>query len=359
VGREPKVLAHRIHASDPDAPLRLSRNMLRQILEEGQSFLTAEGWTPTESMVRIGVRAAMGVPLFDNDRIIGAIYVDSLSTGVTFTAEDLSLLTLLGNMVAVKITNSRLEEEERKLEILRRELAVAARIQTNLLPRSIPEVPGYEIFCHLAPCEQVGGDLYDVRRVVDGSVWLSLGDVTGHGIGAAILMSSVMAGLQLLEDQSHDPVNLVGRLEDHLGHHFELGQYVTLFAGILNPATGRLLYVNAGHNPPILLAPGEKRRMLESTGTPVAILPGAQARSLGECFLTPRSTLLVFSDGVCETAAGKVQYDEGPMQAFLDRLGGGDRDAATVGRELLDDVDRFRGNFPMEDDVTLLVLRRR
>lgn len=356
----PNVIAAKINHSRPDEPIKLSRTMLSQILQERKSLLTTdilsdEKWDPTKSMVDMGVHAAMGVPLFDNDRVLGAVYMDSRMPGVTFTEEDMRLLTLVANMVAVKINTSRLEAEERKLSELRQELEVAARIQRKLLPQVLPEVEGYDVFAHLAPCEDVGGDLFDVRRLPNGHVWLTLGDVTGHGIGAAMLMSHVMAGLQFLEEQCHDPVNLAERLEDHLGSHVELGQYVTLFAGLLNPKTGRLLYVNAGHPAAILLQNGG-RQELESTGMAVSILPGIQERRFGECMLEPQSTLLVFSDGIPETERAGVLYSEDRMDHFIDALAG--QKAEDAARKLLEDVDAFRGDAPVEDDLTLMVIRR-
>lgn len=357
---QPKVLASRVNQSAADEPLRLSKTMLREIMENGRSFLTTDAandaqWDTKGSIVSLGVYAAMGAPLFDNDRILGAMYVDSRTSGLNYSAEDLQLLTLLANMVAVKITNSRLEDEERALEAIRREMALAARIQTNLLPTSIPEVEGFQIFAHQDPCEDIGGDLYDVHRLSDGRLWLVLGDVTGHGVGAALLMANCMAGLQILEDQVTDPVTLVDYLERHLERNVEIGQYVTLFAGLLDPATGKLEYVNAGHPPPVILGPGDDVH-LPSCGLPVAILPGSQERILRDCVLEPGQSLLVFSDGVSEFAQDGVQYDEGPMQEFL--AANRDHDAATMGRKLLDDVDTFGGGVPAADDLTLLVVKR-
>ena len=358
---EHAVLAARVHDTAPDEPLRISRNMLRGIVQDGKSFLTSdaatdEQWDTKGSIVRLGVHAAMGAPLFDNDRVLGALYVDSRMAGLMYQAEDLQLLTLLANMVSVKITNSRLEEEERALDQLRKELEMAARIQRNLLPTQIPHMEEYQVFAHQTPCEDIGGDLYDVRALKDGRLWLVLGDVTGHGIGAALLMCNVMAGLQILEDQCEDPVCLVTKLEEYLGQHVELGQFVTLWAGILDPATGHIEYVNGGHNPPLIITPGGDTQMLPTTGLPVAILPGTQERGANECVLEKGSTLLVFSDGVSEFTQDQTQYDEGRMQEFLDKMV--DKDAETLGEGLLRDVEEFGGGQPAADDLTLLIVKR-
>jgi phosphoserine phosphatase RsbU/P len=357
---EPRVIASRIGDFAPEEPLCLSRTMLADILEAGKSFLTADAsadaqWGKKDSIVTLGVRAAMGAPLFDNDRILGAIYVDSRTAGLSYEADDLRLLTLLGNMVAVKITHSRLEVEEQALEELRRELTLAARIQTNLLPKNIPSVPGYEIFAYQAACTDVGGDLYDVRSAGDGRMWILLGDVSGHGVAAALLMSNVMAGVQILTETATDPLDLVTRLEAYVSQHIELGRFLTLFVGLLDPDSGTLRYVNAGQNPPILVSK-QSRTALENSGLPVAILPGVHARIPLECRLAEGDILLMASDGVTEFNHKGAQYDEGRYQQFLE--GVGSQSAEATGRSLLRDLEAWSQGAPAADDVTLLVVKR-
>jgi phosphoserine phosphatase RsbU/P len=357
---EPQVIASKIGDSAPEEPLRLSRTMLSDILDGGKSFLTADAsadtqWENRGSIVSLGVHAAMGAPLFDNDRILGAIYVDCRTPGLNYEAEDLRLLTLLANMVAVKITHSRLEAEEQALEELRRELGLAARIQTNLLPKEIPAVPGYEIFAYQAACADVGGDLYDVRPAVNGQIWLLVGDVSGHGVAAALLMANVMAGIQILAETAADPLDLVTRLEAYVSQHIELGRFLTLFVGLLDPASGALRYVNAGQNPPLLLSM-LGRTPLENSGLPVAIIPGVHPRKPLECHLAPGDLLLVASDGVTEFNHDNVQYDEGRFQQFLEGIGS--KGAEETGHALLRDLESWSEGTPAADDVTLLVLKR-
>jgi len=357
---EPEIVASRIGDSAPEEPLRLSRSMLASILDEGKSFLTADAaedaqWENKGSIVSLGLHAAMGAPLFDNDRILGAIYVDSRTAGLSYEADDLRLLTLLGNMVAVKITNSRLEAEEKTLEELRRELSLAARIQTNLLPKDIRAVPGYDIFAYQAACADVGGDLYDVRPAQNGQVWIILGDVSGHGVAAALLMSNVMAGIQILTETSADPLDLVTKLEAYVSQHIELGRFLTLFVGLLDPSSGALRYVNAGQNPPLLLS-RLGRTPLENSGLPVAILPGVHARKPLECHLAQGDLLLVASDGITEFNHQGLQYDEGRFQQFLDGIG--TKGAEETGRSLLRDLESWSEGAAADDDVTLLVIKR-
>ncbi len=355
-----EILASRLMGSAADEPLRLSRHMLSEIIEKKQSILTKDAsldqkFSAHESIIQAGVIAAMGAPLFDNEKVLGAVYVDSKIPGVEYSEDNLMLLTLLANMIAVKITNSRLEVAEREAERYKEEIAMAERIQRNLLPQDTFQPDGYHIFTHMTPCTEVGGDLFDVRQRTDGRVWISLGDVTGHGMGAALLMSNVMAGLQILEDALDEPLELVQRLENHLLQHVEVGQFVTMFVGILDPATGQLVYCNAGHNPPLILK-GKQRTELPAGGMAVAMLPG-QSRTPSEIVLQPGETLLVFSDGIPETHDNeKLQYDEVRMEDCLDELGS--LPGPEIGKYLLKDVDGFRKNAEVEDDLTLVVVHR-
>jgi sigma-B regulation protein RsbU (phosphoserine phosphatase) len=355
------ILASRLMGSAADEPLKMSRTLMKEIMTDGQSILVKDAsldhrFAAHESIIQAGVMAAMGAPLFDNDRILGAVYIDSKIPGIEYSADNLKLLTLLANMIAVKITNSRLEESENALKELQRELAVAERIQRSLLPQEVPTPDGYGIFCHQTPCDEVGGDLYDVRLLPDGRLWIALGDVTGHGIGAALLMSNVMAGLQILEDTDIDPLELVTRLETHLLQHVQPGQFVTLFVGILEPVSGRLYYVNAGQNPPLILSK-DGMRELPPTGMAVAMLPGT-VRKTAHAEIRAGETFLIFSDGIPETRCGETQFDEIRFAEFLEEARTGTLDAHSIGKNLLEEVTTFRKDSPIEDDLTLIVLQR-
>ena len=358
---DPEVLASRATGSDPDAPIKMSRKMLSEVLESRRSFLTKdasadERFNMQQSIISAGIHSALAAPLFDNDNILGVVYMDSRNPLVTYASDDLQLVTLLANMMAVKITNSRLEQAEEERARIVHELELATKIQKNLLPSSLPAVPGYEIFGFQAPCHEVGGDLYDMRLGQGSLVWLALGDVTGKGIGAAMLMASAMAGLQILEEDIVEPLLLVNRLHGHVRRHVEVGQFITLFTGTLEPSTGEIHYVNAGQNPPMVLRPDGTYRELDSTGVPVALLDEWEWDDR-KTRLEPGETLLIFSDGVTETIdTTGTQYDEGRFDEFLKDKG--TLSPEDLGHQLLEDIRTFRGAAPIADDLTLLIIRR-
>jgi len=268
---QPVQVAARTQGGRASQPLALSSSIMQMVLDERTSVLTADAaadprFAGQQSIVMQAVRSAMAVPLFDNERVLGLIYADSSDLTVAFHEEQLELLTILANMAAVKITNARLLEAAQARARLDQELATATQIQRDLLPVT-PRVPGYTIHAFLESCYEVGGDLYDFRVGGDGVVLLMVGDVTGKGMGAALLMSSFLATARVLYESYTDPAEFAARLGAIMNRSTDSKRFVTGFVGRLDPTTHALTYVNAGHPPPLLIRDG-KLRELESTGIP-------------------------------------------------------------------------------------------
>ena len=140
----------------------------------------------------------MAVPLFDNERVLGVLYADSVDPTVGFGREQLEVLTLLANMAAVKITNVRLLEAEQASRQLAQQLETAVTIQRNLLPKRPPVLAGWQFDAYLESCYAVGGDLFDFHRLPDGRLLFLIGDVSGKGLGAALVMSSFLSAARVL-----------------------------------------------------------------------------------------------------------------------------------------------------------------
>src|SRR5262249_21293706 len=159
---------------------------------------------------------------------------------VQYGQEQLEILTLLANMAAVKITNARLLEAEQSRLRMTQELATATRIQRALLPEAPESLPGWECVARLVTCFEVGGDLFDFHLRPDGRLVFLVGDVSGKGMGAALLMSSVLSSARVLYDTCASPDELIRRLNAVMNRSTEDGHFVTMFAGDLELATGRL-----------------------------------------------------------------------------------------------------------------------
>jgi len=343
----------------PGQPLALSRSIVGRVLEECTSVLTADAlrdprFSAQDSVVRQAVHSAMAVPLFDNRRVLGLLYVDSQDPAVSFTTPQLEVLTLLANMAAVKISNARLLEDEQARLRLAHELATAAQIQRRMLAPA-PCLEGWQIEACLETCHEVGGDLYDCRLARDDRLVFQVGDVAGKGMGAALLMSSFLASSRVLYDACGDPATLACRLGATVCDHGDPGRFVTGFVGCLDLRTGILHYVNAGHPAALLLHRGELR-LLESNGVPFGVLPGYEYRA--QTVEIPRGgTLAVFSDGIPEAQRGTEMFEEARLQRAL--LAAVDApDLAEVRRGVLARLDEFLGDTRRSDDVTLLLIRR-
>ncbi len=251
-------------------------------------------------------------------------------------------------------------ERGRQLEIEREriegELALARRIQARLLPAGPPAVPGVELAGTTEPAREVGGDYYDFIALGDGRVALVIADVSGKGVGAALLMSAFRASL-MSQDLAREPVaTVLARLNRFLHHSVEPGKFVTAFVGVLDGAGGRLVYSNAGHNAPLVVAADGAVARLETGGLILGIFEDA-AYETGEVMLAPGDRLVLYTDGVTEAVDERdEQWGEERLVELL--RAGADLDSATLLGRIVAAVRRCEGARGASDDVTLIVARR-
>ncbi len=341
--------------------LMLSASMTRTVLEERSALLVSDAmaddrFAAQESIVAFNVRSALVAPLFDNEHVIGLIYVDHDDPLVRYDEDQLRAFTLLANLIAIKITQTKLLEEQREKERLAEEMATAQKIQVGLLPENLPDADGYAIFAKQMSCFETAGDLYDVAALPDGSLMIVVGDVSGKGLGAALLMSNVMAGLRVLYEESNDLARVVSRLNDQLQASTEMTRFVTLFVGRLDPKMHELTYVNAGHNAPFLITLDKKVEEIEATGIPVGMMPGA-AFEVGTVKIPDHALLAIFTDGIPEAQVGEEFYDEERLiQSIKNRM---TKPVREIGQGILDDLFEFLGDTDANDDITLMILGRR
>jgi sigma-B regulation protein RsbU (phosphoserine phosphatase) len=360
--REPSVRASRVRAGGGRAEgLVLSTTMVRQVLDDGVSLLTADAqsdprFSGHESVILQRTRAAMAAPLFDNRQIIGLLYADTMDPSSLYGPDELKAFTVLANLIAVKITQARLTEAEEEKRRLTRELGAAREILGHILPEEIGCAEGYEISVAYEPCTEVGGDLYDVRHLNDGRTVILAGDVAGKGLGAAILVSSIVPIARVLLGSGGDLVEAVRILNEQIWASTDAVRYATLFVGVLGRDSGRLEYVNAGHNAPLLVDPDGSTREIGATGVPIGMLEDAPF-SAGSLELAPGSVLAVFSDGITEALASDGSFYE------TERLRRLLIDARCLSTEaivarVLDDLTSFTSGASQSDDILLLVVRR-
>ena len=354
-----RQVAARYRGGRADEPLALSQTILKTVLAENTAVITGDAandprFMAGKSIIAHAVHSAMAVPLFDNERVLGILYADSSDPLVTYGQRELELLTLLGNMAAVKITNVRLFEADQVRRRLEHELATATRIQQSMISEP-PALPGWLCHARIESCYEVGGDLYDVHVRNDGTIVLLVGDVTGKGIGAAMLMSSTLSSARVLYDECRGPLHFMKRLNPIVFRNSDERSHVTMFVGWLDPASGALRYVNGGHPPPHLLRHGELR-VLEATGIAAGMLEDF-AWTEGEVVLGDGETLAVFSDGIPEAQRGDEFFEYDRVAEAL-REAEAERDLAAMADRVIGRIDAFAAGEHRADDVTLLLLRR-
>jgi len=340
---------------------RISTAVRDQVLREKNSLLVRdtrldEAFRSRQSILAQDVRTMMAVPLQTEDRVIGLVYVDSPHLVREFTPDDLNLLTVLGNVAATRIEHERLQQVEQAQQLLERDLEQAAEIQRMLLPAAPPVVPGVELAGHNAACRTVGGDYYDFLPCPEGRVALVLGDVSGKGIPAALLMASLQARIQALAEEPCGPGRLLGRLNRMLAASSPTNRFVSLFFCVLDPRSGEMAWSNAGHNPPMLVRAGGRVERLEGGGMVLGVVADStyeESRTLVE----PGDLLALYSDGLTEARSpGDEEYGEGRLAEIL-REGRG-RPLPEVIETAKAAVAAWRGGAPPEDDVTLVLARR-
>jgi serine phosphatase RsbU (regulator of sigma subunit)/anti-sigma regulatory factor (Ser/Thr protein kinase) len=303
-----------------------------------------------------GVKLA--VPLVSQGELIGVLNLGPRRSEQEYSTDDRKLLDNLAAQAAPALRVGQLvrqqEAEARTRQRFEQELEVARLIQQNFLPKQLPELPGWQVAAYYRPAREVGGDFYDVIPLGDGQLGFVIGDVTDKGVPAALVMAATRSVLRASAQRLIDPREVLERVNEHLCPDMPAKMFVTCLYGVLEPATGRFRFANAGHDLPyVKTADGSVE--LRARGMPLGLMPGMSYEEK-ETVLAPGDSLLLHSDGVVE-----AHDPEGDMFGFP-RLKAA---VATYpgGGELIDrvlaDVARHTGpDAEQEDDITMVVLAR-
>jgi serine phosphatase RsbU (regulator of sigma subunit) len=355
------VVAREKGKDEPIQEVRISRTVLDEVLKNGKSVLTADAQHDpryaSQTMALLGVRSVLAVPLSVDERdVFGIIYADSPTYETTFTEEHLNILTTLASVASIRVENARLLEERFERERMERELELATEIQQRFQPSEAPRMEGYEFQGISFSCYEIGGDYYDFITRHDGKMLIALGDVSGKGTAAALLMSSLHAAIhaQVAAKSSLDEV--VRSVNQYLADNTPANRFVTLFIAELDPTTGILRYINAGHNPPLVGRASGNIEQLSSGGFPLGILPSADFE-VGETQLSRGESLLIYSDGVSE--ANNLKEEEFGMERLIDVVRRNFQASAAGLRDKVESaLSAFTQTAPANDDITLVIVKR-
>jgi serine phosphatase RsbU (regulator of sigma subunit) len=340
--------------------IRVSRNVLDEVVIRGKSVLTSDAQHDprfaTGTVVLQGVRSVLAVPLGVAEKVFGIIYADSPIAEGRFTEDHLKVLTTLASVAAIRVENARLVEARLERERLERELALASEIQQRFQPTAPPHITGYELQGISFPCYEIGGDYYDFIEREDGRLVIALGDVSGKGTAAALLMSSLHAAIHA-QSASHDSlVATISAVNRYLADNIPANRFVTLFYAELDPESGALSFLNAGHNPPLIVHSAGTVEQLASGGLPLGIKPDAEYRE-GRTQLQPGDVLVIYSDGVTE-AVSPTGEEFGPTRLYEVVQRNVEASAAGIRDRIESSLTKFAHGTSAADDITLVIVKR-
>jgi sigma-B regulation protein RsbU (phosphoserine phosphatase) len=347
----------------------VSRGIVERVANEGQPILTSDAQTDSrfssrKSVMILGLRSILCVPLKTKDKTIGVTYVDNRLQAGIFTAADLELLSAIASSAAIAIENARLYQVAVEKGRMERELQMARRVQNSLLPAEMPQISGWDFAAQWQPAREVGGDYYDFIPVIrsrssSSKLGLVIADVTDKGMPAALFMAFTRSIIRASMSRADYPVASLTQANELICAESNKGLFVTLFYAQLDLPTGEITYVNAGHNPAILcqLTDNDPQvTLLTATGMPLGVEPDQtfEQRSLA---LKPEELIVMYTDGVIDALNSSGQ-DFG-----MDRLqevirANPTASAITLLDAIMEAVNNFTGSITPFDDITILVVKR-
>jgi len=348
---------------------RYSTSAVRKVLETGQPVKdmfnsAAEAMDLGASVFDLKLRALMCVPLDTaetrRDGLHGVLYVDSKAATREFSPQDLSYFTALSQQIAVALESARLHLDSLMKVRLEKSLEMASDVQRGFMPRIPDDVEGYELFGWYQSAERTSGDFYDFVRTRGGGMAVVIGDVTGHGIGPALVTASAQASLRSLLRVVDDPGQALCMLNDDLGERSEDGTFVTLFLAVLDQG-GSVRNLNAGHPAAFLwrAATGEVTRT-SGHGPALGMMDGFPYEQGEPVKMEEGDVLLLITDGLAEARhedAADDLYGEERLEELLRKVGPEAVDAKALTAAVVESVVAFDGG-RREDDMTIVCVRR-
>jgi len=305
--------------------------------------------------------ALLSAPIVDSHgNLLGVIESVNKLSHQTFDAHDEKLMHALAAHVAVAIERARMTELHLDNQRYEQSLRLASEIQMRMLPSgtvNLPDDSPFAIHAFIRPARQIGGDLYDFFWN-DESLYFCIGDVTGKGVGAALVMAMTKTLFRAYAVFQYDPARLLSAVNARLHEETDPSMFVTAFCGILKLADGKLLYSNAGHEPPLIMRSGGAPQRLESkSGVPLGALRSFKY-VVEKTVLQPGDTLFVYTDGVTEASNRNEEFFSiGRLKEVVERCGGAE--PSYLVQEVVESVDRFAEGTPQADDIAMVCLQYR
>ncbi len=361
--RESIVKASLARGGDATGSVRISNTILRTAMQSGEAILSADAledsrFDASESLNGLGIRSMICVPLMTKDGdALGAIQLQTQSLRHQFTQSDLDVLISVGSQAILAIENARLHEDLLRRSDIERELRFATQVQLGFLPEVRPNPPGYEFFDYYEPAERVGGDYFDYIQLNDGRTAISLADVAGKGIPAALLMARLYSSVRLHMFSQPTPGKVLSGLNAEIYSQGMGHRFVTFVLLILDPLRHEMTIANAGHLPPIIRTTDGKVCSIgrKESGMPLGINPHTDYGEL-KLAIEPGTSVVVYTDGITEAMnASNELFGRAQLEKLVSSISGSAEDLT---KAIVTEVDRFCGTRPQRDDMCLVCLQR-
>jgi sigma-B regulation protein RsbU (phosphoserine phosphatase) len=345
-----------------EAPeFQVSRGIVERVAREGEPQLTSDAqsdaWLSERASVRsLGLRSVICVPLQLKGATRGVIYADNRLKAGIFTQADLELLSAIASSAAIAIENARLYQVAVEKGRMERELQVACEVQASLIPHDTPQVAGWDFAARWKPAFEVSGDFYDFIPG-DGRLGIVIADVSDKGMPAALFMALSRSIVRASVTPMHPPAHAIGQANRLICADSMDSMFVTLFYAQLNPASGELVYVNAGHNPPLLYR-AENEELVALTRTGMALGLFDFVDFWGDAVQLDHGDFIVlYTDGVTEAIDAHLrEFGEDRLRrVLLDNAGASAEDMAAV---LEESITAFTGAAAPSDDITYVIAKR-
>lgn len=299
---------------------------------------------------------AVTIPMISQGELVGVLNLGKKQNEEDFSSDDLDFLTQASNQTALALQNLSLQSYYIDKKRMDKELEMARNIQQRLMPQDLPQIEGLDIYGEIRPCFEVAGDYYDIITNEEDYTFLVIADVSGKGAGAAMIMANLQASIRVGLEITEDFTAFISRINNHIYKNTSSTEFITFFIAAWEPAKKLFHYINAGHNPPLLINKDGDIRTLDATGLILGVLPDQQYERITVEF-EEGSVLAIFTDGLEEAMnpANEIFGQEKIIEALLECRAGSSKE---IVKTIQDRAIEFCQGKPLHDDLTMIVVKR-
>jgi serine phosphatase RsbU (regulator of sigma subunit)/pSer/pThr/pTyr-binding forkhead associated (FHA) protein len=346
---------------EDEIPMSISRSIVNYVLGQKKAVLSQDAGNdqnlPTSaSIADLKIRSVMCVPLLTPDhQALGILQLDT-SDRRQFLQDDLDVLAAVASQAAIAVQNASMHESLIERERVDRDLKLAEQVQKRFLPQGVPKIPGYEFFAHYHPAYEVGGDYYDFVPLPANRMAMALGDVSGKGVAAALMMAKFGGDTRYCILTENAPAPAANELNALLCAAGIEEKFITLSLCVLDVANHRVTLSSAGHLPVLLRRRDGRIEEIgeEIAGFPLGILPNSEYKQT-EIDLKSGDVVVIYSDGVTDSRSPREElYDSRDNRRLIKRLAESSGGPEAIGRSILQDIREFSAGHAQADDITLI-----